>query len=271
MSVDPDKVAALIAEIAAEHITPRYGKLSDDAIRTKTGPNDFVTEADLAAEAALQKALTAMLPGSAFIGEEIAASDPGVLDKIDDAAPVWIVDPLDGTRNFVQGRDEFGSIVALVHGGETRMGWIYAIPHETCAIGVKGGGATWGGERLGKVAQVTGALAGFRAVGSLKGALGEQLVAAMREHLETEPARCSAYAYIALARGEADFALYSRAHPWDHAAGALILNEIGGRDEYLDDGSAYTPAPTLGRPLLAAGSSENWVRVKNILLESDNA
>jgi fructose-1,6-bisphosphatase/inositol monophosphatase family enzyme len=267
MIVDPEKVAKVIAEIAQEEIASRFGRLADEDIGTKSGPNDFVTEADIAAEEKLALALSGFYPGAAFIGEERAASDPSLVSKLDlGEGAFWIVDPLDGTRNFVQGRAEFGTIVALVVDGEIRAGWIYAIPDKAFAIGEKGGGVTWRGEALGSAPVGAGVLKGYRAIGSLAEPWKSRIAPRLKEHFETEPMHCSAYGYINLIRGRRDFAVYARCHPWDHAAGVLMLTEIGGHAEYLDDGSPYTPRATQGRPLLAACSGERWRTVRNGLL-----
>ena len=263
MIVDPDRVARVIAEIAEAEIAPRFGKLEKGDIDTKTGPGDFVTEADRAAEAALQRALRDLYPGAVFVGEESVAENPQLLFSLDDRGAFWIVDPLDGTRNFVQGRPEFGTIVALVDKGEIRAGWIYAIPDRTMALGAKGEGAFWAGERLGAVdAAAVDEVCGYRAIGNLEEPWKSDLIPRLRAAYATEPAACSAYVYIRLVRGLKAFALYSRVHPWDHAAGVMLLREIGGRAEYLDDASPYAPLPAQGRPLLVAGSDAIWREVR---------
>ena len=265
MIVDPEKVAALIGEIAEEEIAARFGRLAAHEIDTKTSPNDFVTQADHAAEARLKQALAGVYPGAAFIGEELASANPLVLDHLCSEGAVWIVDPLDGTRNFVLGRREFGTIVALVEKGETRAGWIYAIPDHGFAMGSKGDGATWRGERLGPLAPASDPLTGFRAVGNMAEPWRDRLVPKLRDKYETETIRCSAYGYVHLLRGDRDFALYSRCWPWDHAAGILMLSEIDGRAEYLDDGAPYAPYATQGRPLLVAGGVDRWEKVRKTL------
>lgn len=259
MIIDPEKVASVIAEIAEEEITPRFGALTDGEIDTKSGPQDFVTAADHAAEARLERALGDIYPGAGFIGEESAAADASRLEWLEqEDGAFWIVDPLDGTRNFVNGREEFGTIIALVENGEIRQGWIYAIPQRVFAIGSAGDGVTWGGKTLTAVSAKPGTPVGYRAVGTMKKPWSETLVKNMRARLETEPARCSAYVYINLARGIRDFAFYSRCSPWDHAAGVMMLRELGGRAEYLDDNSPYRAVATFGRPLLVANNEESW-------------
>jgi fructose-1,6-bisphosphatase/inositol monophosphatase family enzyme len=266
MIVDLEETAKRIAEIAEEEIAARFGRLSAADIAAKTGPTDLVTEADHAAEARLKSALADLYPGAGFIGEEMASKDPSTLNLMAEKGAVWIVDPLDGTRNFVQKRKRFGAIVALIENGETRSGWIYAIPDKAFAMASKGDGATWRGRRLAPLAAPEGALKGYRAIGNMAEPWRSRLLPRLRGAYETEPVTCSAYGYIDMARGLYDFALYSRCWPWDHAAGVLMLEEIGGRAEYLDTGEAYRPWATQGRPLLVAPSADRWERVKRGLM-----
>jgi fructose-1,6-bisphosphatase/inositol monophosphatase family enzyme len=261
MIVDPEKVAAVIAEIAEEEIMSRFGALAAEDISTKSGPQDFVTAADHAAEARLEKALGGLYPGAAFVGEERAAADPALVSRLDrESGAFWIVDPLDGTRNFVQGLHEFATIVALVENGEIRQGWIYAIPDKRFAIGSKGDGAQWDGAPLRPVAPAEGLMTGYRAMNSMAPEWKDRIAPALKTEFKTERARCSAYAYIHLARGDHDFAVYSRVNPWDHAAGVLMLRELGGRASYMDDDSPYAPRLTIGRPLLVSANRDTWAQ-----------
>ena len=265
MIVDLDRVASIIEDVAEAEIAQRFGKLKTGDIDTKSGPNDFVTQADRAAEAALQRALGEAYPGVGFIGEEAAAADPAILDALHGDGAFWIVDPLDGTRNFVQQRNEFGTIVALVVDGVTQGGWIYAIPDKKFAIASRGEGATWNGAAQAPLRDNNGVLSGFRAIGNLVEPWNTQMVPKLRADFVTQSARCSAYAYIHLLTGKKDFALYSRCSPWDHAAGVLMLSEIGGRAVYLDDDAPYQPVATQGRPLLVAGNQHGFSCVASAL------
>lgn len=263
--VDPEKVAALIADIAQTEIAPRYRKLQKHEIREKSGPNDLVTEVDEATERALRAALMDIRPDAAFVGEESAAADPAIGEALRRGGAAWIVDPLDGTRNFVTGVDEFGTIVAFVEHGRAQMGWIYSVPERKIAIGVRGEGATWDGEKIVAKKPPLGSLVALRSLGFLPPQRADYMRGLLKENFDSRPGYCSAYAYIALACGEVDCKISSRIHPWDHVAGALLVEEAGGRVAWLDDGSEYAPAPSTDRLLLGTAPGRDWEKAAEIL------
>lgn len=263
--IDAEKVAALIADIAETEIAPRYGKLKSHEIREKSGPTDLVTEVDEATERALRAALMDIRPDAAFVGEESAAADPRVAEALRTGGAAWIVDPLDGTRNFVNGVDEFGTIVAFIENGRTEAGWIYSVPEKKIAIGVRGEGASWGGGKIVVKKPAGERLVALRSFGFLPPARADYMRALLKENFDSRPGYCSAYAYIALSRGLVDVKISSRIHPWDHAAGALLVEEAGGRVAWLDDGAAYAPQPTADRLLLGTAPGRDWDRVAEVL------
>ena len=139
--IDADAVTALIRAAAARHILPRFNRLAAHEIKQKTSPRDLVTVADLETEQALTPALKALLPGSEVVGEEETARDPAVMDRLDGDAPVWIIDPVDGTANFVDAVPRFAVLVALSAGEEIRLAWIHDPVRDVTAIASAGGGA----------------------------------------------------------------------------------------------------------------------------------
>lgn len=265
MSLDPERVAARIGEIAETEIMSRFGRLGPAEVREKSGPSDLVTDADEAAERALRIALHEFRPGAAFVGEEIAARDPSVMQAIGRAEAAWIVDPLDGTRNFMRGVREFGVIVALVEHGVARAGWIYAAPLRQCAIAVAGEGATYDGAPLRTQPMSGGKLRCLRSLAWLPQPRQDEMRAALAQKCDSTPGHCSAYAYLKLARGEIDFKVSSRIHPWDHAAGALLVSELGGRTAFLVDGADYAPQPSIDAPLLAVAPGRDWTAISEWL------
>ena len=115
--VDIEGVSSLIAEAAATIVMPRFRHLGQGDVEDKSPSSDredLVTIADREAEAWLTAALVRLDPGSTVIGEEAVHATPGLLDRLTGDAPVWLIDPVDGTRNFVHGDDGFGVMVARV-------------------------------------------------------------------------------------------------------------------------------------------------------------
>ena len=148
VSIDRDAVAALLREVAASEVLPRFRNLAKADVRAKTSAQDLVTLADLEAERVLTARLPALLPGSVVVGEEAAYADPRVLERLDGETPVWVIDPVDGTANFSAGRPTFAMIVALVDRGQTVAGWILDPLHDRMALAERGAGAWLGDTRI---------------------------------------------------------------------------------------------------------------------------
>lgn len=242
MKVDIGKVVEIVRETAQAEIMPRFRRLQAHQIREK-GPGNLVTEADVEAERVLTRRLTALLPGSVVVGEEAVAEDAALMDALEGEAPVWIVDPVDGTANFANNRPTFGVIVALAQGGRTLAGWIHDPIKDITATVERGQGAWLDGCRLcaapaAPLARMTGTL-GFRSQKTLRAKVGELLVQGSVAH-----------DYLGLAQGRIHFAYYRRLNPWDHAAGVLMFEEAGGYAALLD-GSPYQPKPSPIGVLLA--------------------
>jgi fructose-1,6-bisphosphatase/inositol monophosphatase family enzyme len=95
---------------------PRFRQLAAHEIDEKSGPHDLVTDADRQGRGVLSpSALVKLLPGSVVVGEEAVHANPATYEAIKGEAPVWIVDPVDGTRQFVHGDPGFCTLVALAH------------------------------------------------------------------------------------------------------------------------------------------------------------
>lgn len=257
----PGTVTNLIATVAEAVILPRFRQLGSGDIRQKTGPTDLVTIADEEAEALLTRRLTDLLPGSTVVGEEATAADETVLDRLSGTDPVWVIDPVDGTLNFAAGRPAFAVIVALVAGGETRMGWIHDPLNRRTAWAAAGQGA-WmqeAGEnrRLRVAAPVPlAAMTGAMSTRYCEPEAGRRLE---ERQAGLGPVVClasAAHEYIRLAEGRSHYSLYHRLMPWDHAAGVLIHGEAGGYTA-LVDGTPYRPTVRSGG-LLAAPDRDSW-------------
>ena len=134
-------------ETSAEVIEPRFAALSPADVRSKAA-GELVTIADIEAEELLTRILTGLLPGALVVGEEACATDPRLLDGLG-AAQAWLVDPLDGTANFVEGSDDWAVMVALCEEGRTVASWIWQPTSETMYTAEAGCGAARNGVSLG--------------------------------------------------------------------------------------------------------------------------
>lgn len=256
MVVDTARVAEIIREVAQAEILPRFRRLEPHQIREKK-PGDLVTEADVEAERSLTRRLTAILPGSLVVGEEAVAHDPAVLDKLTDDAPVWIVDPVDGTANFAHHRPVFGVIVALAVARRTVAGWIHDPINDRTAT-VEAGEGAWIGERRLSVG------ADGRALASMSGSLGYRKIPQISQAVSRLVRNGSvAHDYMALAEGSLDFAFYRRLMPWDHAAGVLLHREAGGFSALLD-GTPYRNQPSTAGLLVASGPA-SWQALRSLV------
>ena len=247
---DLDAVADIVRLVCREEMMPRFRQLAADEIREK-GPGDLVTVVDEACEARYTALLTDLLPGSVILGEEGASKDPSRFGVLDGDDPVWVIDPLDGTSNFAHGRDRFGSIVALVIGGETVAGWVHDPVRDRMAITERGSGATLDGVR-GRVSE-SSQLSALHVLLTEKFFPAEHRPAVPRIRAAVAHLRgfyCAALEYIALLSGEADVALPSKLMPWDHAAGVLMHAEAGGVNRMLG-GGRYRPYPATGLLIIA--------------------
>src|SRR5262245_11797455 len=97
---DLRRVGAILATAARIEIMPRFRKLATNQVRQKTSRFDLVTEADEAAEILIEADLKSAFPGATIIGEEGTSRDEKLLDAVGTSDLAFIVDPVDGTRNF---------------------------------------------------------------------------------------------------------------------------------------------------------------------------
>jgi fructose-1,6-bisphosphatase/inositol monophosphatase family enzyme len=250
--------------VSAETLLPRFQRLRDADIEMKS-PGEVVTIADREAERRLSPQLTRLLPGSRVVGEEQASLDPSVLNGLD-SGDVWLVDPLDGTANFVAGSAQFAMIVALLRQGQTIAAWILEPVSGMVMSAMRGGGAYVGATRIRAPQDVPDAAA-MR--GIIKTRFLPDDIRASIEHRSSSLGAmlvglgCAGVEYPAVARAEQHYVLYWRTLPWDHAAGTLLLTEAGGCALRLD-GSPYLPADRrLG--LLVASNPGIWSATRDLL------
>ncbi len=201
------------------------------------GWQDLVTNADVAAENAARESVLAAFPRHTVLAEEDQAEfDP-------DASFRWIIDPLDGTTNYVHGLDYYAVSIALAHEGELLVGVIYAPEREECFRAASGRGAFRNGQRIhvSDVPRLREALVGTGFPPELD-RRPDLLELFKRISCRSHAVRrlgSTALNLAYTAAGQFDAFYSATIHSWDVAAGALLVREAGGHVSNLD-GRSYS-------------------------------
>jgi myo-inositol-1(or 4)-monophosphatase len=270
MSPDLKRVALKAARAAGRIHLERLRHFS---VRRKSNPLDLVTEADHEAEAAIIAIIAKAFPSHAILAEESGL-------RAGRGAHRWIIDPLDGTTNFVHGFPQFCVSIAYERSGVVRLGVIYDAVSDECFFAEKGTGATLNGrpirvsptDHLASALLATGFPYDRRKRRRFYLAFWEAFM--MRVHgVRRAGSAALDLAYVACGRLDAfwEFGL----KPWDVAAGALIVNEAGGRVTNMD-GSEFDPGAgeivasnRLLHSEMLATIAENWSEAKRRQAELD--
>ena len=242
---------AVRAARAAGDIIVRHVDRVDLLTITPKGRNDFVTEVDRQAEAEIVHILSKAYPGHAFLGEE------GGLMGSAQAEHVWVIDPLDGTTNFLHGFPQFCVSIGLLYRGKIEKGVIYDPLRQELFTGSRGAGATLNNRRM-RVTKQSGLRNALLGTGfPFKDQTHvESYLAMFREMMkDTAGIRRAGSAALDLAyvaAGRLDGFWEIGLKKWDMAAGVLLIQEAGGmvtdlegHDNFFESGNILTANPKL--------------------------
>ena len=246
-------IAIRAARAAGDAIVREIDRVGDISVDLK-GRNDFVTEVDKRAEKIIISTIQNSYPDHAFLGEESGRSGESEF--------IWIIDPLDGTTNFLHGFPHFAVSIALEHRGRLDQAVIYDPLKQELFTASKGKGATLNNKKIRVSAQhkLEGALLGtgfpFR-----DGAELDQFLASFKAlypkvaGIRRAGAAALDLAYVAC--GRLDGFWEYNLKPWDIAAGALLVQEAGGINselsggtDYMDNGNIISANPKMMKAML---------------------
>ncbi len=262
-NITPNHIFPYLCELSEEIMLPRFNLLKDSEKRQKS-PGDLVTIVDIEMEKKLEEILPSLLPGSVVVGEEAVSEDKSLLKSAYDEDLVWLVDPLDGTNNFVHGREYFCVMVALHYKGVCILSAIYDPLGRRNVGATKGEGAFLNDERL--------TCEDMNDFAVMNGQINYNIIEegpkrdlvkknAISDFKSVKRLGCAGHDFIMHALGERHFSLYNRLAPWDFAPGGLILKEAGGILKRIDEEN-IKPFD-YGYGLLSATSQENWNNLHN--------
>ena len=253
-----DDLKAMIeaAKAAGDGLERHFSRLADLAVRSKSGPSDMVSIADEEAEQTTRAILARARPSYAFLGEE-----GGAVGGTDDAQ-CWIVDPLDGTTNFLHGLPMFSISIALERQGQIVAGVIYNPAMDELYTAERGGGAFMNDRRLRVAARskLADAVIGTGIPHLGRGSHGNYLIElrhAMGEVAGIRRLGSAALDLAYVAAGRLDGFWEHALSPWDIAAGILMIREAGGfvsdksgGQDMLDSGTIVAGNEAVHRALL---------------------
>jgi myo-inositol-1(or 4)-monophosphatase len=228
------ELAILAARDAGEIVMRSFGTKQRV---THKSPEQPLTEADLAADAALKRMLLGNRPGYGWLSEE-TADNPERLQK----RLVWIVDPIDGTRSFINGYPEFAISIGLVENQRPLVGVVYNPATDELYAARRGHGA-WrvGGAKLNVQNAVSPALVASRTE------ISEGELQPFEDAFRIQGTGSTAYKMMKVADGTAQvFVSRGPKSEWDVCAGVLIVEEAGGRATDLKGRSLSFNQPRTG-------------------------
>ena len=221
-----------LADLADAITTERF-QAADLIVETKPDLSP-VTEADRAVEQVLRKRIGEERPGHSVVGEEFGADDPG--------GARWILDPIDGTKNYLRGLPVWATLIALEREGRVEVGVVSAPALARRWWAARGEGAFVNGRRIrvSKVGGLSDAVLSYASLTSWEQhGLGEQFLTLARSCWRTRGFG-DFWSHMLVAEGAADLAVEPEVELWDLAAPQVIVEEAGGR--FTDLGGTPTPA-----------------------------
>lgn len=270
--IDFAKVEEIIREVGTIEIMPRFRKLAAGDIEMK-GVNDPVTIADKETERHLTERFMKYLPGSLVVGEESFATDKSVMEHLGREHPVWIIDPIDGTRNFVAGKPEFAVMVALVQNQQPIASWIHDPNSGDTIMAEKGSGVWLRGKKL-RLATTDPSTKTVGLVGArVKKLISDPAVMPKGEDMPViEIGSCAGFDYPRLFAGDVSFAnantpragflFYRHTNAWDHMPGLFLHQEGGGYSADWSGQPYDMNKPRAG--LLFAPTKDAWVKLHRL-------
>jgi myo-inositol-1(or 4)-monophosphatase len=204
-------------------------------IETKSSTTDMVTALDRACEERIRQTISSYRPGDGFIGEESGEYAGG--------DTTWIVDPIDGTTNFVYGFPAYAVSIAAKEGSENLCSVVLDLPHEVLFTAKRGKGAYRNGSelRLRSTKELDQALVatGFSYQPAKRRAQALALSTVIAQVRDVRRTGAASLDLVAVAGGQVDAYYEAGLKPWDYEGGRLIVHEAGGKV-----GSLETDQPT---------------------------
>ena len=233
--INDNQIKSILYDISKKLVLPKFNNLRPEEIKLKNDRN-LVTEVDLQVEESLNKFLCSLLPNSLFVGEEKFTFNPKILENYHENKYCWTVDPIDGTSNFVKGKDNFAIMIALSFKEKILQSWIYKpLTEEFCFAKLQNG--TYINEKKIKIFNNNSYSDSSGSISSKhwENDYVTKMLNIKNLFKEVKSYGCIGLEYVDIAKSQRDFVILSKLSPWDHIPGILIIREAGGIDNHFDN------------------------------------
>ena len=263
-------IRILLKDVNERIILKYFNNLNSNDISTKTSHDDFVSIADKKSEELICKKLLGFLNVKKFIGEEASYLNNKQYITLLNEPLVWVVDPIDGTKNYINGKDTFCSMISLVSFSIPIATFIYYPLKNIYVYAFKGFGAYSMNIHTNKITklsinQTTPKL--ILGSGGTKG-IPDPYRKSILENLRNNTNRVfigsAGIETIMLANNETQFLFHGRVTPWDHSPLDLITREAGGHVYMIKNKEKFNL--NAKGPILAASNDEIWDYIKEIAI-----
>lgn len=264
-------ISDLLVEVNKLIILKYYKNLSSKHINTKSSDDDYVSIADKESEIYIVKNLIGFLNINQYIGEETSYSNKDDYKSLEKNALYWVIDPIDGTKNYINGKNEFCSMISLVFNSIPIASFVYYPLKNLLVYAFKGFGAYSLEIKTKKIIQLRIQQNSFNNIvgsGGTKGIqepLRQKVLQNLRKYTNRLFIGSAGIEAIMLASNETQFVFHGRVTPWDHSPLDLIIKESGGCVYMLNDKAEFN---IFSRgPILAASNDQIWENIRSLALK----
>ena len=261
-------ISDLLVEVNKLIILKYYKNLSSKHINTKSSDDDYVSIADKESEIYIVKNLIGFLNINQYIGEETSYSNKDDYKSLEKNALYWVIDPIDGTKNYINGKNEFCSMISLVFNSIPIASFVYYPLKNLLVYAFKGFGAYSLEIKTKKIIQLRIQQNSFDNIvgsGGTKGIqepLRQKVLQNLRKYTNRLFIGSAGIEAIMLASNETQFVFHGRVTPWDHSPLDLIIKESGGCVYMLNDKADFN---IFSRgPILAASNDQIWENIRSL-------
>ena len=267
-------ITSILIDVNDQIVLYYFNKLSPNDINTKTSTDDFVSIADKNSEIFITTKLYNFLGITKIIGEESAFIDKKKYLNLLNEPLLWVIDPIDGTKNYINGNKNFCSMISLVKHSFPIASFIYKPLDRELIYAFKGIGAyklDLDTRVLSKLKIEINKHSEIIGSGGTKG-IPEVFRKSILNNLRTNTKRLfigsAGIETTMLANNKIQFIFHGRVTPWDHSPFNLIIKEAGGC-VYMSRSKVEFNIKSKG-PILAAASNNIWNHIREIAIPKDN-